>query len=102
MPPPLHTHTKQYEIFHIIEGTFLFQKDGEQVTLKNGDSISIPPGAVHTFKNVGDEPGTLHYELLDAGKSEEFFQRLVAEIATIEDIGAFFAAYDIELEGPPL
>ncbi|MDQ8182628.1 cupin domain-containing protein [Pelagicoccus sp. SDUM812005] len=100
--PPLHSHTKQYEIFHIIDGTFLFQKDGEQVTLTAGGSICIEPGSVHTFKNVGDAPGTLHFELLDAGKSEEFFHRIVTELEQIEDLPAFFAQYDLELLGPPL
>lgn len=100
--PPLHAHVNQLEVFHIIDGEFLFQCDGKQVTLKTGESIAIPVKAVHTFKNVSDEPGRIHFELLAAGKSEEFFKRLVAEIGEIKDIGAFFAEYDIELKGPPL
>lgn len=100
--PPLHAHTNQYEIFHIIDGTFLFQKDGEQTTLTAGGSISIPPGSVHSFKNAGDTPGEIHFELLEAGQSEEFFHRLVNELDQIEDIPSFFAEYDIEFHGPPL
>lgn len=100
--PPLHTHKTQHEIFHIISGTFLFQSDGNQVTLGTGDSISIPPGAVHSFKNIGSETGTIHFELLDAGKSEEFFARIVSEFPDIEDVPAFFEQYGLELMGPPL
>jgi len=100
--PPLHAHVNQLEVFHIIEGRFLFQCDGKQVELRTGDSIAIPPKAAHAFKNVGEESGRIHFELLGAGKSEAFFSRLLEGIAEIEDIGAFFAQYDIELLGPPL
>ena len=100
--PPLHAHTLQHEIFHVIEGTFLFELNGERLTLSRGASICIPPGAAHTFKNAGDSIGTLHFELLDAGKSEEFFRRITTEIESIENLPEFFAAYDLELLGPPL
>ena len=102
MGPPLHSHTKQIEIFHIISGTFLFQLDDQRITLASGGAICIPPGAAHTFKNIGDSVGTIRFELLEAGKSEEFFRRIVTEIETIDDIPSFFAQYDLELLGPPL
>lgn len=100
--PPLHTHVSQYEIFHVISGKYLFQCDGEQSTLETGDSIVIPPKAVHSFKNIGAETGTLHFELLEAGKSEAFFEKIVSDFPDIEDMPAFFAAHGLELVGPPL
>lgn len=100
--PPLHAHKNQTEIFHIISGHFRFHINGEDSELTDGDTIVIPAGTVHTFKNIADTTGILHFELLDAGTSEEFFHRLVHEFETITDIPAFFAAYDLELLGPPL
>lgn len=100
--PPLHAHPNQIEIFHVIEGRFLFKRGDETCELEAGGSIVIPKGAAHTFKNVGEEAGVLHFELLPPGKSEEFFQRLASEAEQIEDMGRFFADYDIELLGPPL
>ncbi|EDY83045.1 Cupin domain protein [Verrucomicrobiia bacterium DG1235] len=100
--PPLHAHRSQIEIFHVIEGSFLFVCDGQETTLGPGGSIVIPAKAAHAFKNVGSETGRIHFELLAAGTSEEFFKRLVEEAASIEDIPSFFAQYDIDLLGPPL
>lgn len=100
--PPLHAHVNQLEVFHIIDGTFLFQLDGEKVELGAGGCIAIPPKAGHAFKNIGETPGRIHFEFLEAGKSEAFFERLVKEGAQIEDMGAFFAEHEIELMGPPL
>ncbi|MDQ8204492.1 cupin domain-containing protein [Pelagicoccus sp. SDUM812003] len=100
--PPLHTHRQQTEIFHIIEGDFLFQRGDQQLYLSAGDSCLIPPGVVHTFKNIGDTPARHHFELLEAGNSEEFFSRIVSEFSNITDMNAFFSQYGLDLVGPPL
>lgn len=100
--PPLHAHRSQTEVFHVIQGTFLFQKEGQQVTLGPGGCIAIPRGAVHSFKNVGPEAGRLHFELLPAENAEAFFRRLVKEGSEIEDLAGFFSDYGIDLLGPPL
>lgn len=98
--PPLHTHREQIEVFHVLEGTLRFLVDGETIEVCAGGTAVVPAGAVHTFKNIGDAPSRIHFELLPAGKSEEFFQRLVAE--EIEDFPAFFDEYGLDLSGPPL
>jgi mannose-6-phosphate isomerase-like protein (cupin superfamily) len=55
---PLHQHPYM-EILHILDGVAEAWIDGQQdraVTLRKGDTIAIPPGVVHSFRVVGDEP----------------------------------------------
>ncbi len=100
--PPLHTHRSQTEIFHIIEGNFVFCVNGEFIELAAGGSAVVPEGAVHAFRNVGEKSGRIHFELLPAGRAEESFERLVDRGNPIDDLPAFFDEYEMDLVGPPL
>jgi quercetin dioxygenase-like cupin family protein len=50
---PRHTHPGE-EIIYVLEGTLEYQIDGQApVTLKAGDVLFVPAGAVHAARNVG-------------------------------------------------
>lgn len=49
--PPPHLHEKYHETFYIIEGKMDFIINGQQITIKQGETIDIPSQTVHTFKN---------------------------------------------------
>lgn len=50
---PRHSHPGE-EIAYVIEGTLEYQFDDKPpVTLKAGDTLFIPAGAVHSARNVG-------------------------------------------------
>ncbi|XHR96033.1 cupin domain-containing protein [Mucilaginibacter sp. UC70_90] len=50
---PQHTHFGE-EIIYVLDGLLEYQVAGQQpVTLKAGDVLFIPYGAVHSVKNVG-------------------------------------------------
>ena len=50
---PRHSHPGA-EIAYVLEGTLEYQLDGKPpVTLKVGEALFIPAGAIHTAKNVG-------------------------------------------------
>jgi quercetin dioxygenase-like cupin family protein len=54
---PRHSHPGE-EIIYVLEGTLEYQIDGQPpVTLKAGDVLFVPAGAVHKAKNVGSGPG---------------------------------------------
>jgi quercetin dioxygenase-like cupin family protein len=54
---PWHTHPGE-EIIYVLQGSLEYQLKGEPpVTLKAGDVLFIPAGAVHTAKNVGSGKG---------------------------------------------
>jgi quercetin dioxygenase-like cupin family protein len=54
---PRHSHPGE-EIVYVLEGLLEYQIDGKRpVTLKAGDVLFIPAGAVHSAKNVGTGNG---------------------------------------------
>ena len=50
--PPPHYHSKMNELFMVLEGEMEFIIDGQPKTVKQGESVDLPPNLVHTFKNV--------------------------------------------------
>ncbi len=50
---PRHTHPGE-EIIYVLEGTLEYEVEGKPpVTLKAGDVLFVPAGAIHVAKNVG-------------------------------------------------
>ena len=54
-----HYHRLTEEIYYILSGQGLMTLAGEERSVTAGDAIAIPPGAVHTIANVGQEVLTL-------------------------------------------
>ena len=98
--PPRHTHRDQVEVFHILDGSLRFEVDGESFERAAGATAVVPAGAVHAFQNIGEAPAKIRFELLPAGQSEEFFETLCS--GEVEDFGALFDRYGLDLAGPPL
>lgn len=95
--PPRHTHREQIEVFHIIEGKIRFEVSGEAFEREAGTAAVVPAGAIHAFKNIGDQPARIHFELLPALNSEEASRRLSSE--SITDADAFFDQNGMDLAG---
>jgi quercetin dioxygenase-like cupin family protein len=54
---PKHTHPGD-EIVYLLEGSLEYHIDGRMpVTLRAGEVLFIPAGAVHSARNVGDAKG---------------------------------------------
>ena len=51
VPPRPHIHPQQAEQYEVLEGRFDVVMDGEWRTLAPGESVSVPVGALHTFRN---------------------------------------------------
>ena len=64
-----HSHPGE-EIIYVLEGTFEYQVEGKPpVTLKAGEVLFIPAGAIHTAKNVGSGNGAeLATYIVEKGK----------------------------------
>jgi mannose-6-phosphate isomerase-like protein (cupin superfamily) len=50
-----HYHPVTEEIYYILAGAGLMQIGDETRQVGPGDAIAIPPGAVHTIENTGDQ-----------------------------------------------
>lgn len=51
---PPHFHTREEEIFHVIEGEVRYNVDGESIVAGPGMTVSIPRNVVHSFEFVTD------------------------------------------------
>src|SRR6266550_15204 len=54
---PRHTHPGE-EMIYVIEGTLQYQIEGQpDATVKPGDVLFVPAGAIHSMKNIGSGNG---------------------------------------------
>jgi quercetin dioxygenase-like cupin family protein len=51
---PLHIHEGEHEVF-IVSGTGAVWREGEEVPVKAGTAIFVPPGEKHCFLNKGPD-----------------------------------------------
>src|ERR1700682_5957486 len=49
--PPRHVHTREDELFHVLEGELVFELDGERHTVRAGDTVYLRRGVVHAYQN---------------------------------------------------
>ena len=54
--PPPHHHNTLHEVFLVTHGEMEFMVNGKVTIVKNGESINLPPQAVHTFSNNSEQP----------------------------------------------
>ena len=53
---PEHTNEVEHEQY-VLEGEYVVGIGGEEHTVSAGDSLFIPAGVVHWYRNEGDAPG---------------------------------------------
>lgn len=103
--PPLHRHWHEDEWFHVIEGEFRFEVDGETIHAGPGCSVYAARGTSHTFQNVGARTGRMLVVAQPSGL-DLFFQDLCAAAAGDKPEPSLmlpvFEKYGLELLGPPL
>lgn len=51
---PIHNHPQNHEIY-ILQGAGIFFNQSEQIEVKPGDAIYIPPDEEHGINNIGKE-----------------------------------------------
>lgn len=101
--PPLHRHPEQDEVFIVEAGDYRFQCGDEQYLLKTGDSLFLPRGVPHTFRQLSPT-GRLRFLYTPAGRMEDFFAALsrLAGPPPPDAAQTLFAAHGMEIVGPPL
>jgi mannose-6-phosphate isomerase-like protein (cupin superfamily) len=72
---PLHVHSKEDELFHIVEGEHVITLGDEEFRLGPGESLFAPRGVPHAQRRV--EPGVgRELVVLTPGGFERFFRDL--------------------------
>ncbi len=54
--PPPHAHGHTTDTFYVLEGTLHMMVGDREIDAPAGSYILVPPGVVHTFANISDEP----------------------------------------------
>ncbi len=102
--PPMHVHHREQELFRVLNGSFRFWCGEETFEIRSGDTVLIPSGAHHTFKNIGPDAGQLLITMTPGGL-EKFFDEVEAQqlhpSTDMPQIGALAAQYNLEFVGPP-
>jgi len=49
--PPRHVHTREDELFYVLEGELVFELDGHRHTVRTGDTVYLRRGVVHAYQN---------------------------------------------------
>jgi quercetin dioxygenase-like cupin family protein len=106
LPPgvgaPLHRHSREDEIFYVIEGSFRIWRGEEVLDVGPGGVALLPRDQIHTFRNVGEVVGRLLTVIVPAG-FERFFEAIVDRgLAEGDDdqIASVAAEFGLEILGP--
>jgi quercetin dioxygenase-like cupin family protein len=102
--PPLHTHSREDEVWYVLEGEYRFKAGDAMFRLSEGGMAFGPRGTPHCFQNIGDAPGRLLVFTTPAGV-EQYFEEFAEILPGPVDPQAHVAvtrASGIELVGPPL
>ena len=72
---PLHVHSREDELFYILEGEHIVQLGDDEHRLGPGDAIFCPRGVPHAQRRVVPGQGR-HLAICTPGGLEEFFRDL--------------------------
>ena len=103
--PPLHRH-HETEVFRVMEGRYLYEVDGKRFHVAEGDVVSVPGGAAHTFTNVSAGPSRQLVLMLPAMDAIAFFSGLGKLMAAgrpdMPTLNAYGSPWGVEFLGPPI
>jgi quercetin dioxygenase-like cupin family protein len=77
---PLHRHSREDEISHVLEGELTVQQGEEIQTATTGGTIVKPRGIFHAFWNAGSTP-VRFLEVIAPGEFAAYFEELAALLA---------------------
>lgn len=72
---PLHSHTREDELFTVLEGSYEVFDGVRWLPLRQGESYFAPRLGTHAFRNVGATTGRLH-AVITPGGLEKYLERL--------------------------
>jgi quercetin dioxygenase-like cupin family protein len=74
--PPPHVHDGLTEEYEVLEGTLSVMSGGSWTTLGPGESASIPPDTIHTFKNRSGATVRLRNVHRPPARFEDFIEHI--------------------------
>jgi quercetin dioxygenase-like cupin family protein len=104
--PPLHVHTREDELFYVLEGELVFELNGERHSVRAGDTVYLRRGVVHAYQNFTKSDARLLIATTP-GAFSDFFVELSAAtplggLPAPERMAAIGAKYGMTVLGPPM
>lgn len=104
--PPRHVHTREDELFYILEGELVFELDGERHTAHAGDTVYLRRGVVHTYQNFTTTDARLLIATTPGSFCNLFVEMSAATppggLPSFEVIDTIATRYGISTVGPPM
>jgi quercetin dioxygenase-like cupin family protein len=76
MAPPRHFHPAQEESWTVLQGELAVQVDNDWHSIAAGESLSIPPGTVHTLGNRSNDTVRFHDTHVPALDFQQYIEDL--------------------------
>jgi quercetin dioxygenase-like cupin family protein len=99
MGPPWHVHSREDEVFYVVEGKVMFWRGAETFVKDAGAVVVLPRGIPHTFKNVGTTRSRVLFTLLPDGL-EKYFEIRNKFNLTPAEIDALAKQFGLTYLGP--
>jgi quercetin dioxygenase-like cupin family protein len=104
--PPRHVHTREDELFYVLEGELVFELDGERHTVRAGDTVYLRRGVVHAYQNFTTSDARLLIATTP-GVFSGFFVELsaitpVGGLPPLDELDAISTKYGMTRLGPPM
>ena len=104
--PPRHVHTREDELFYILEGELVFELDGERHTVRAGDTVYLRRGVVHTYQNFTTSDARLLIATTPGTFCNLFVEMSAATppggLPAFDLIDSIATKYGISTVGPPM
>jgi len=104
--PPRHLHSREDELFYVLEGEIVFELDGTRHTVREGGTVYLRRGVVHAYQNFTSTTARLLITTTPGA-----FCGLFVEVSAATPRGGFPALdvltqisekYGITVVGPPM
>ena len=104
--PPRHVHTREDELFYVLEGELVFELDGERHTVRAGDTVYLRRGVAHAYQNFTTSDARLLIATTP-GMFCDFFVELsaatpVGTMPALDLMDAISSKYGMTRLGPPM
>ncbi|KAK3316160.1 RmlC-like cupin domain-containing protein [Apodospora peruviana] len=107
--PPMHWHRFHDELFFVTKGTMRFPTPDGEVDASAGDLVTVPPRAIHTFKNASETEDCACYMTATPAHYVDYFRMLSKATEDNKQLGpgetqhlmALFGTFPADVESEP-
>lgn len=80
---PLHIHPTARETYYVLEGEIEINMKGKWQILQSGESLTVPEGVPHTFRNPSNKVARVYNTHAPALKFDQYFEGLAAVVSKL-------------------